>query len=126
MATVIESLCATRGRSPARACPIIRHVYGLKQLSVKSRSLLLLLVQIKAVHREDFTDSIFQSEDGTRSLRLADNIDLIAAGSQRQTDITYEPMMDLPTYRFCMEVRIEMNNDIVTTRKVTPCKPYRG
>ena len=54
-----------------------------------------------------------------KSLRLADNIDLIA-GSQRQTDIYYEPM-DLPEHRFCMEVRIETNKDMVTTRKVTPC-----
>ena len=55
---LIESLYATRGRSTARACPIIRHLYALKQLSPKSSILLIFLVQIKTVHHEDFIDTI--------------------------------------------------------------------
>ena len=68
--------------------------------------------------------TLLQSEGGTKSLRSADNIDLIA-GYQRQTDISYVPM-DLPTHNCCMEVRIETNKDIVTTRKVTPCTGDRS
>ena len=45
--------------------------------------------------------------------RLADNIDLMI---QRQTYRSYEPI-DLPTHRFCMEVRIEKSKDMVTTSK---------
>ena len=80
-------------------------------------------MQIKTVHHEDFIDTIAIGGRG-KSLRLADNIDLIA-GSQRQTDIFYEPM-DLPKHRFCMEVRIETNKDKVTTKKVTPCTGDNG
>ena len=71
------------------------------------------------MHHEDFIDTIAIGGRNKIPMTIAYNIDLIV-GSQRQTDIPYEPM-DLPTHIFCMEVMIDTNKDMVTTRKVTPC-----
>ena len=112
LANVIEYLYTTK--APARACSIIRHLNGVKLLSEFAILLCIFLEQ-----NQDFalgtSLTLLQSEGRTKPLRLADNIDLIAV-SQRQTYRCYEPI-DLPTHRFCMEVRIETNKDMVITRK---------
>ena len=120
LANVIEYFYTTK--APARACSIIRHLHGFKHLSEFAKVSILLFIFLE--QNLDFalgtSLTLLQSEGRTKPLRLADNIDLIAV-SQRQTYRCYEPIDLIPTHRFCMEVRIETNKEMVTTRKGTPC-----
>ena len=123
LANVIEYFYTAK--APARACSIIRHLNGFKLLSefAKVVSHVCILSFIFLEQNKDFALgtplTLLPSEGGTKPLRLADNIDLMAV-SQRQTCRCYESI-DLPTHIFCMEVRIETIKDMVTTRKGTPC-----
>ena len=77
----------------------------------------IFLEQIKTCIDDFGSLTLLQSEGGNKSLRLADNIDLVAGSIDKLTVLASRLTTNSDHLDFCVEVRLMIETKTVTTRK---------